>query len=176
MLIDLDIIKQEKSSNASLLEEVAVPSVNTNIIVEQGYSVPFEESYSYYISGTNRKEKNLFSTKINSEERDLLISVKKLESELFSLQACHEYRKAMSRIYEQFLFWKNNHMFTECDKLMDNINVSMYDMRILVTILMASAQIKPRLSYRSVFFDKVLERAQSELQESEIDLIFSGLR
>ena len=134
------------------------------------------EAERFYIKGTNRVRKNLHSSRINEEDKRRMISVYEFESSILELQRKQEYQEAMYRIHKQFIQWKREKYFSECDIFFRQLDVANYDIRILVALLMASVQIKQRLSYRALFYNKVIERASCFYSEIEITQIFSSLR
>ena len=174
MLINLNVLDTAESS--------------INVLPDNANSIPCSagldfipptvdaEAEQFYIKGTNRVRKNLHSSRINEEDKRRMISVCEFESLILELQRKQDYQEAMYRIHKQFIQWKREKSFSECDIFFRQLDVVNYDMRILVALLMASVQIKQRLSYRATFYNKVIERATCFYTEIEITQIFSGLR
>lgn len=174
MLINLNVLDTAESS--------------INVLPDNANSIPCSagldfipptfdaEAEQFYIKGTNRVRKNLHSSRINEEDKRRMISVYEFESSILELQRNEDYQEAMYKIHKQFIQWKRNKYFSECDIFFRQLDVANYDMRILVALLMASVQIKQRLSYRAPFYNKVIERASCFYSEIEITQIFSSLR
>lgn len=174
MLINLNVLDTAESS--------------INVLPDNANSIPCSagldfipptvdaEAEQFYIKGTNRVRKNLHSSRINEEDKRRMISVYEFESSILELQRNEDYQEAMYKIHKQFIQWKRNKYFSECDIFFRQLDVANYDMRILVALLMASVQIKQRLSYRAPFYNKVIERASCFYSEIEITQIFSCLR
>lgn len=174
MLINLNVLDTAESSINVLPENINSISCSDGL---NFISPTFDaEAEQFYIKGTNRVRKNLHSSRINEEDRRRMISVCEFESLILELQRKQDYQEAMYRIHKQFIQWKREMYFSECDIFFRQLDVANYDMRILVALLMASVQIKQRLSYRATFYNKVIERASCFYSEIEITQIFSSLR
>ena len=104
------------------------------------------------------------------------ITVSTFEAKLHESQESKDYHQAMYYVHEQFIQWKSKQQFAECDLLLKQLNVEEFDLRVLLSLLMASFQIKSRLSYRPLFYDKVYAFAQKFLSEDDILKIFPSLR
>lgn len=174
MLINLNVLDTAESSINVLPENINLISCSDGL----NFISPTidAETEQFYIKGSNRVRKNLHSSRINEEDRRRMISVYEFESLILELQRKQDYQEAMYRIHKQFIQWKREMYFSECDIFFRQLDVANYDMRILVALLMASVQIKQRLSYRASFYNKVIERASYFYSEIEIAQIFSSLR
>ena len=174
MLIDLNVFETVESSINVLPDNVNLIPCSAGLDFIP--STIDAEAEQFYIKGTNRVRKNIHSSRINEEDKRRMISVCEFESLILELQRKQDYQEAMYRIHKQFIQWKREKSFSECDIFFRQLDVVNYDMRILVALLMASVQIKQRLSYRATFYNKVIERATCFYTEIEITQIFSSLR
>lgn len=95
--------------------------------------------------------------------------------EMQRLQEENDIDHCMYRVYEQMSDWSAERRLSLCDRLLKAIEVEDYDMHILLSLLMASFPMRKRLSFRSEFFGRVLERARRIYSEEEIHDIFVGL-
>lgn len=174
MLINLNVLDKADSSINVLPENINSISCSDGLNLISPTVV--SETEQFYIKGTNRVRNNLYSSRINEEDKRRMISVCEFESLILELQKKQDYQEAMYKIHKQFIQWKREKYFSECDIFFRQLDVAIYDIRILVALLMASVQIKQRLSFRAPFYNKVIERASCFYSENEITQIFSSLR
>lgn len=135
-----------------------------------------KETRDYYLEGTSITLNQNTTTHINTAESYEWLSVETFETELFRFNREGDNRKAMYLIHRQFIQWKREKNLAACDLLFKHLDIYQLDIQILICILMASFQIKSRLSYRADFFTKVIEKATLIFSEKELRQIFSNLR
>lgn len=85
-------------------------------------------------------------------------------------------RQSMMNVYSQFLDWSQKSMFERCDEFLYLVNVESLDIRLLISILMASNPMRNLLSYRNSFFTKVRNEANSRYGLVEAAKILQGLK
>ena len=108
------------------------------------------------------------------KEEDAFL-VKKFVAEMISLQKESQKEDCMYRIYEQMSSWSMNHKIECCDYLLDNIEVNLFDIHILLSLLMATFPMRKRLNYRQAFFTRVQNHARQRYSEEMMNELFVGL-
>lgn len=175
MLFDLELLEAlENTTNAKQIN--FSPGTIEDATLSYVPTTPQIPNSEFYVKETSIKRINPNTSKVNSANRDMKITVCTFESKLHDSQDAKDYNQAMYHVHEQFIHWKRMQQFTECDLLLKQLNVEEFDLRILLSLLMASFQIKTRLSYRPLFYDKVYAVAQRSLSEDELLKIFPSLR
>lgn len=85
-------------------------------------------------------------------------------------------RQSMMHVYSQFLDWTKESQFDCCDEFLYLVDVEALDVRLLISILMASNPIKNMLSYRGSYFSKVRKITQKRYGLIEASKILHGLK
>lgn len=122
--------------------------------------------HSYDIEEDDRK-KHLIQEK---EQVQMLISM------MHNLQEDCSYDECMYQVYKHFRKWSSEQSFSRCDYVLKYVSIDDFDIHILISLLMASFPLRSRLSYRSVFYEKVLTKARITYSSEEIQKIFGGLK
>lgn len=68
-------------------------------------------------------------------------------------------RQAMFTVYKAFMDFVRENDYASCDELLLTLDVSTLDLKVIMSLLMASNPIKSRLSYRQQFYKSVAERS-----------------
>lgn len=171
MLIDLRILEKCGTSKIKSLENY--DSSDVSFVLNDLEAV---DNNDYYLEGT-RLHLNSELEGTRSDVQYILNSeVAQLESILWSCQKDNDYGKAMYSLHKEIISWKRNLKYQECDLLLQTIDVNKYDFRILISLLMATFQIKERLSFRPPFYVKVMEIASTFLPENEVRLVLGSLK
>ncbi len=110
--------------------------------------------------------------KVNEEKE----KVQSLISKMLELQNTRSYDECMYQVYRHFRRWTIEDSFSRCDYVLKYVSIDDFDIHILISLLMASYPLKSRLSYRNVFYDKVLMKARLSYTTDEIQRIFGGLK
>lgn len=98
---------------------------------------------------------------------------------LLSMLKCdtHEStRQSMMHVYSQFLDWTKEAQFDRCDEFLYLVDAEALDIRLLISILMASNPIKNMLSYRNSYFSLVRKITQNRYGIIEASKILHGLK
>lgn len=85
-------------------------------------------------------------------------------------------RQSMMNVYSQFLDWTKEEQFDRCDEFLYLVDVEALDIRLLISILMASNPIKNMLSYRNTYFSRVRKITQERYGLIEASKILHGLK
>lgn len=85
-------------------------------------------------------------------------------------------RQSMMQVYSQFLDWTKESQFERCDEFLFLVDVETLDIRLLISILMASNPIKNMLSYRNSYFSNVKKITQKRYGLIEAAKILRGLK
>lgn len=85
-------------------------------------------------------------------------------------------RQSMMHVYTQFLDWTKEAQFERCDEFLYLVDVEALDIRLLISILMASNPIKNMLSYRNSYYSNVRKIAQKRYGLIEAAKILRGLK
>ena len=173
MLPEVDLFD---SLDSSYHESVLIESSFNGVEEDRAEYYNENELSDYNLEGTTINLNQTSTAHINTAESNEWQSVEIFESELFRLNRKEESRKAMYLVHKQFIQWKREKNLTACDLLFKDLDICQLDIQILISILMASFQIKSRLSYRADFYTKVIEKATLIFSENEIQQIFSNLR
>ena len=107
------------------------------------------------------------------EERE---QVQSLISKMIELQKSSSYDECMYQVYKHFRRWTSEDTLSRCDYVLKYVSTDDFDIHILISLLMASYPLRNRLSYRSVFYEKVLVKARISYNSEEIKKIFGGLK
>lgn len=110
--------------------------------------------------------------KVN-EERE---QVQTLISKMIELQSARSYDECMFQIYKHFRRWTSEDTLSRCDYVLKYVSTDDFDIHILISLLMASFPLRSRLSYRSMFYEKVLMKARLTYNSEDINRIFGGLK
>lgn len=102
--------------------------------------------------------------------------VQSLISIMRRLQDDCSYDECMYQVYKYFRRWSSESSFSRCDYVLKYVSIDDFDIHILISLLMASFPLRSRLSYRSVFYEKVLTKARITYSSEEIQKIFGGLK
>lgn len=135
-----------------------------------------EDNENFCFRGTEYVWKDQLSTRISKKSAEYELTIFSFAAELFRLSNLGDNRSAMYVVHKQFISWKREKDLTSCDLFFKNVDVRDLDIRILISLLMASFQLKSRLSYRTHFYEKVLKKASLEFSQKELIQIFSNLR
>lgn len=117
-------------------------------------------------------EENERKHRVN-EERE---QVQTLISKMLELQNDRSYDECMFQIYKHFRRWTSEDTLSRCDYVLKYVSIDDFDIHILISLLMASYPLRSRLSYRSVFYEKVLMKARISYTSDDIKRIFGGLK
>ena len=107
------------------------------------------------------------------EERE---QVQTLISKMRELQNDRSYDECMYQIYKHFRKWTSEDTLSRCDYVLKYVSAEDFDIHILISLLMASYPLRSRLSYRSLFYEKVLMKARITYTSEDIKRIFGGLK
>ena len=185
MFVEIEEIKKEFSTSPVDAIDSIVSTVNTTGVVIRKTSVRDEiryaefkrERYSkatiHFFSGHTIDVKENASVLEFDEAIDK--EVEKLISVLYENQRKKTYNDCMYRIYNQFSTWNRNKSYSKCDRFLRYVVAEEFDVRILLSMLMASLPMKQNLNFRREFYDSVLQRARLVYPSSEIESIFVGL-
>lgn len=183
MLVEIEELKKDVETTPIETIESIVSSVNTRGFFLSGKSIKDElrtaelkrSVYSqkpfYFIS--EHTEDVAESESSNSDIMDK--EVRDLLSSLYENQKQKTYQVCMYKIYDQFGAWQKNKWYSKCDSFLKYIDAEDFDVKILLSLLMASLPMKKNLNYRRDFYDSVLQRARLVYSSTEIDSIFVGL-
>lgn len=85
-------------------------------------------------------------------------------------------RMSMMYVYNQFMDWTKQSLFDRCDEFLYLVDVEILDIRLLISILMASNPIKNVLSYRNAYFSNVKKIVRERYGLIEAAKILQGLK
>lgn len=94
---------------------------------------------------------------------------------MLTLQEENHHEDCMYRVYEQMSVWSMERKIECCDYLLDNIEVQLFDIHILLSLLMATFPMRQRLNFRRDFFTKVQNYARQRYSEEKMNELFVGL-
>lgn len=153
-----------RSKTVSLRDYSAIVSAGVEELFGQtpAYLKELEKRQEEYVRWQQKKEAN---------DRH----VKKFVEEMLSLQEKNHKEDCMYRVYEQMSIWSMEHKIDCCDDLLDNIDVELFDIHILLSLLMATFPMRQRLNYRRNFFTKVQNHARQRYSEEKMNELFVGL-
>lgn len=124
--------------------------------------------HSYNTDETERERKQ----KVSAERE----KVQSFISKMRELQNTCSYDECMYQVYRHFRRWTSEDLYSRCDYVLKYVSTDDFDIHILISLLMASYSFKSRLSYRSVFYEKVLMKARLSYKSEDIQRIFGGLK
>jgi len=180
MLVD-EIFKSVEEPDTSAYKLV-------DMIVERKDSIAWDSRFlesSVYVVEEKKEIKNIRQQihfyNIDEEQRKKKVieereQVQSLISKMNELQISRSYDECMYQVYRHFKKWVTEDSFSRCDYVLKCISIDDFDIHILISLLMASYQMKNRLSYRSVFYEKVLNKARITYTSEDIQRIFGGLK
>lgn len=183
MLVEIEELKKDVETTPIETIESIVSSVNTRgfFISRKSFKDElrtaelkrFEYSQKPLYFVTEHYEEVAGNDSSNSEIMDK--EILDLLSSLYDNQKQKTYQVCMYKIYDQFGAWQKNKWYSKCDNFLKYIEAEDFDVRILLSLLMASLPMKKNLNYRREFYDSVLQRARLVYSSAEIDSIFVGL-
>lgn len=102
----------------------------------------------------------------------------KVQGKVSSIQAFQKdnTRKAMYTVYKTFMEYENEKDYSSCDDLLRSLDVSTLDLRVIMSLLMASNPIKAHLSYRQEFYALVAERSYMFESFDQVRSLFERLK
>lgn len=121
----------------------------------------------FYNIEENKRRQNV------NEERE---QVQTLISKMLELQNDRSYDECMFQIYKHFRKWTSEDTLSRCDYVLKYVSTDDFDIHILISLLMASFPLRSRLSYRSMFYEKVLMKARLSYDSEDINKIFGVLK
>ena len=185
MLVEIEEIKREFSTSPVDAIESIVSTVNTTGVVIRKTSVKGEMRFAEIKRECYSKEPLRFFSKHKIEVKDdasvlefedtIDKEVENLISVLYENQRKKTYNDCMYKIYNQFSTWNRNKSYSKCDRFLRHVVAEEFDVRILLSMLMASLPMKHYLNFRREFYDSVLQRARLVYPSNEIKSIFVGL-
>ena len=118
---------------------------------------------------------------VNSQERFPQKYVKlnvKVQGKVSSIQASQKdnTRQAMFTVYKSFMDFEREHDYASCDDLLRSLDVATLDLRVIMSLLMASNPIKAHLSYRQRFYALVAERSYMIESFEQVRSLFERLK
>ena len=158
------------------------------VIVERRDSSAWDSRYSerFTLMAKEKQDireirRQIHSFNIEDHERKLRVNeereqVQMLISKMRELQNDHSYDECMFQVYKHFRRWTSEDLYSRCDYILKYVSTDDFDIHILISLLMASYSFKSRLSYRSVFYEKVLMKARLSYKSEDIQRIFGGLK
>ena len=158
------------------------------VIVERRDSSAWDSRYSERFTLMAKEKQNIreirrqiHSFNIEDNERKQRVNeereqVQTLISKMRELQDDHSYDECMFQVYKHFRRWTSEDLFSRCDNVLKYVSTDDFDIHILISLLMASYSFRSRLSYRSVFYEKVLMKARISYDSEDIQKIFGGLK
>lgn len=185
MLVEIEELKKDVETTPIETIESVVSSVNTRGFFISWKSFKdelrtaelkrfvYSQKPLYFVTEHNENEDVAGSEFSNLEIMDK--EVLDLLSSLYENQKQKTYQVCMYKIYDQFGAWQKNKWYSKCDNFLKYIEAEDFDVRILLSLLMASLPMKKNLNYRREFYDSVLQRARLVYSSAEIDSIFVGL-
>lgn len=126
-----------------------------------------------YLKDLEKRQEEYVQWQKVKEENDR--HVKKFIEEMLFLQEEKHHEECMYRVYEQMSVWSTERKIECCDYLLDSINVELFDIHILLSLLMATFPLRQRLNYRRNFFTKVQSHARQRYTEEKMNELFVGL-
>lgn len=120
-------------------------------------------------------EHHIHSTKIKlvvDEDRD----VRELVSFISESVRSDDHQKYMYKVYDVFSTWQSEDRPRKCDEFMQLLQEVDLDLRVNLSILMATFPLRAKLNYRSRFYDFAVKRALIDFTEDEVEQIFMGLK
>lgn len=118
----------------------------------------------------------------SSKPRVLSTSVKRYSTEVRKLvstigtEQMDDSKKTMRDIYQTFINYRKSRNYEACDEILRAVDVDSINFEILISLLMASFPVRRWLSYRSLLYNKVFEKAVVLYSISEANLILKNLR
>lgn len=122
--------------------------------------------HAYNIEEAERKQKSF-------EERE---HVQSLLSKMMKLQKSNSYDECMYQVYKHFRRWTSEEALSRCDYVLKYVSTDDFDIHVLISLLMATYPLRSRLSYRSLFYERVLMKARISYSSEDIKRIFGGLK
>lgn len=180
MLVD-DILKSLEQCDTSAYDLVEV-------IVERRDSSARDSRYAELNSLiANEKQeirnirRHIHCYNIEENERKQRLSEEREQVQMFialmqELQNNHSYDECMFQIYKHFRRWISENTLSRCDYVLKYVSTDDFNIHILISLLMASYPFRSRLSYRSMFYEKVLIKARITYTSEDIKRIFGGLK
>lgn len=185
MLVEIEEIKKEFSTSPVDAIDSIVSTINTTGVVIRKTSVRGEIRFAEIKRECYSKALlNFFSEHTIEVQDDVSVlefeetidkEVEELISVLYENQRKKTYNDCMYKIYNQFSSWNRNKSYSKCDKFLRHVVAEEFDVRILLSMLMASLPMKQNLNFRREFYDSVLQRARLVYPSNEIKSIFVGL-
>ena len=85
-------------------------------------------------------------------------------------------RQAMFTVYKTFMDFVRENDYASCDELLLTLDASTLDIKVIMSLLMASNPIKSRLSYRQQFYKSVAERSYMIDSFEQVRELFERLK
>lgn len=183
MFVEIEELRKDVETTPVETIESIVSSVNTRGFFISGKSfkdelrtaelkrLVYSQKPFYFVTANTEVVEERESS--NSEIMDK--EVLDLLSSLYENQKQKTYQVCMYKIYDKFGVWQKNKWYSKCDSFLKYIDAEDFDVRILLSLLMASLPMKRNLNYRREFYDSVLQRARLVYSSAEINSIFVGL-
>lgn len=183
MLVEIEDIKRDLSTSPVESIESIISTVNTAGVIVRRTSVKGVVRFAEFKRECYSKVPNFYfsgqtvdvSDDESAESEILDKEVRELLSILYENQRKKTYNDCMYRIYDQFSLWNRNKYYSKCDRFLKYVVAEEFDVRILLSMLMASLPMKKNLNFRREFYDSVLQRARLVYPLNEIASIFVGL-
>lgn len=161
-LVDIIVEREDSSALDSRNASRTLVTANEKQIIRE-YR---RKVHAYNIEEENRRQKVY-------KERE---QVQSLIAKMQELQKSNSYDECMYQVYKHFRRWNSKDSLSHCDYVLKYVSTDDFNIHILISLLMASYPLRNRLSYRSVFYEKVLLKARLTYSSHEIEKIFGGLK
>lgn len=103
------------------------------------------------------------------------VKVQGLVSEIRRCQA-EDIRQAMYIVHKAFLDFEREKDYAACDDMLRSLDVAELDLKILMSLLLASNPVKDHLSYRQVFYARVEKRSHQLDSFDKVRSLFYRLK
>lgn len=101
--------------------------------------------------------------------------VQGLVSEIRRFQV-DDIRRAMFTVHKAFLDFEREKDYAACDDMLRSLDVAELDLKVLMSLLMASNPVKAHLSYRQVFYARVEKRSHLLDSFDKVRSLFDRLK
>lgn len=106
--------------------------------------------------------------KLNIEVQEKVSSIQESQKE--------NTRQAMFTVYKSFMDFEREKDYASCDDLLRSLDVAKLDLKVIMSLLMASNPIKEHLSYRQTFYMMVSERSYLFDSFDKVKVLFDRLK
>lgn len=116
-----------------------------------------------------------FNTSLSNTIVDDKLEVYKVLCKIANFQQSVQYRAASYWIYNKFTDMRENNKISICDLLLRTIDTDKYNIRILLSLLIATYPFRNKLNYRAEFYSKVETLVYMQYPKDEVRQILGNL-